>query len=128
MKINNNKIKSLFLLSLVGSGLTKEEKSNNQTGIADNGVSLNSLPQLATNLTDTKIADESPERNVYAAGTPALFSVRSINGVVGNKCTGGFAVVNTNSSECGYGNDYGGFLTSFFCFPSQPGTGMPVTS
>jgi len=46
MKINSNKIKSLFLLSLVGSNLAKEEKTDNQSELT-----LNSLPQITTNFT-----------------------------------------------------------------------------
>ena len=46
MKINSNKIKSLFLLSLVGSNLAKEEKMDNQSELT-----LNSLPQITTNFT-----------------------------------------------------------------------------
>ena len=40
INLNNNKIKSLFLLSLVGSGLGKEEKTNNQTEIASKEINL----------------------------------------------------------------------------------------
>lgn len=47
MKINNKQIKSLVLLSLVGSGLGKEESSNNQSELT-----LNSLPQIGTNFTN----------------------------------------------------------------------------
>ena len=46
MKINSNKLKSLFLLSLVGSNLAKEEKTDNQSELT-----LNSLPQIGTNFT-----------------------------------------------------------------------------
>jgi hypothetical protein len=119
MKINNNKIKPLFLLSLVGSNLAKEEKTTNQSKIVyPDGKNLNSLPQLATNLTDTKITNESPYQNVLVAGYPILVSINGLNGtLLSNKCTGSFVIVNTNSSECNNGNDYGGFLTSFFCPP-----------
>jgi len=46
MKINSNKLKSIFLLSLVGSNLAKEESSKNQSELT-----LNSLPQITTNFT-----------------------------------------------------------------------------
>lgn len=118
MKINNNKIKSLFLLSLVGSGLGKEEKANNQTEI----LNANQFPTVATNFTDAKITDKGSEQNVLVAGASALFGANTTNGIVRNKCTGGFVVVNANSNTCSSGNDYGGFLTSIFCFPSEPGS------
>ena len=61
MKINSKTIKSLFLLSLVGSASAKEEKSTNQTEIAySNVIGLNLLPQMGANLTRTEITQESP--------------------------------------------------------------------
>jgi len=114
INLNNKKIKSLFLLSLVGSSSAKE---NNQTGISSNEINLNSL-----NLTDAKVADESSVQNVLVAGSPILITANSYpdNIIYQSKCSSSFLIVNTNSSDyCADGNDYGGFLTAYvFCYPS----------
>lgn len=112
MKINSKTIKSLFLLSLVGSASAKEENSKNQSEI-----NLNLLPQMMLNLTEEGNTDKGPVQNLLAAGSPILVGINGPNGTVWNKCTGSFVIINTNSSECKDGNDYGGFLTSFFCPP-----------
>jgi len=112
MKINSKTIKSLFLLSLVGSASAKEENSKNQSEI-----NLNLLPQMMLNLTEEGNTDKGPVQNLLAAGSSILVGINGPNGTVWNKCTGSFVIINTNSSECKDGNDYGGFLTSFFCPP-----------
>ncbi|CAG8449701.1 11237_t:CDS:2 [Racocetra fulgida] len=73
MKINSKKIKSLFLLSLVGSASGKEEKPNNQTEISypvemnpkEMFKSINYSWEFAAN--DEKIADKVPGQNLLAA-------------------------------------------------------------
>jgi hypothetical protein len=118
MKINH-KIKSLFLLSLVGSTSAKEENSKNQSEI-----NLNSLPQLSANLTEGE--GNSSQALLFFAGYPISLGVETYDGS-GKKwrkySTAGFVVVNTNSSKCSplneFGNDYGGFLTSSFGWPPQ---------
>lgn len=58
------KLKSLFLLSLVGSGLGKDKKADNQTEI-----NLNSLPQMGANF--TKREDNSNQTLLFA-GYPII--------------------------------------------------------
>jgi hypothetical protein len=95
MKINNKQIKSLFLMSLLGSGLGKEEKSTNQTEVAHpNGINLNSLPQMASNLTVGK--NESDPTLIFA-GMPIFFK-SSLSGVQ-LQGTSGFPVVPIGSNE-----------------------------
>ena len=121
MKINNKQIKSLFLMSLVGSGVGQEENSNNQTEITyPNETNLNSLPKLATNLT---AGENDSDPTLIFAGYPISFGTYPVT--TGGphytaQCTAGFMVVNThsNSTPCYAGNDNDGFLTSTFCFPS----------
>jgi len=114
MKINNNKIKSLFLLSLAGSVLAKEEKANNQTEITySDGVRLNSLPQLATNL--TKREDNSDPTLVFG-GYPINF-VTSVTQDRYN-CSFGFAVTYSEAndpSSCLLLDANPGLITSAFC-------------
>lgn len=117
MKINNNKIKSLFLLGLVGSGVGQQTTNNQTEALVPGKTIYPVLPQLTTNFTSSKIIQESPEQNMLLAGYPTLLGINGLNGAVWNKCTGSFVIVNSNSTECKDGNDYGGFLTSFFCFP-----------
>jgi hypothetical protein len=122
MKINNHKVKSLTLLSLIGS--TSAKKGNQSE------INLNSLPQMGTNLTSAKITKrDEVYQKVYVAGTPALFGINTTkNEVFRNKCTGGFAIVKNNDT-CLPDNDYGGFVTSVFCFPPHTlSSRLPVTS
>lgn len=82
MKINNKKIKSLFLLSLVGSGVG-QQVSENQTEMAySNEISFNSLPQMGTNFTSAKITQESPVQNLLAAGSSILVGINGPNGTL----------------------------------------------
>jgi hypothetical protein len=120
MKINNQNVISLALLSLIGS--TSAKKGNQSE------INLNSLPQMGTNLTSAKITKrDEVYRKVYVAGNPALFGLNTDNGVVRNRCTGGFVIVKNNDT-CLH-NDYGGFVTSVFCFPPQSSySRLPVTS
>ena len=108
MKVNSNKIKSLILLSLVGSSTTNEQKSTNQSKLT-----LNSLPQIGTNFTSSKITQRDSGQNVYVAGVPVLFTFKRNDGSLlpSKKCTSGFSVVKTGGCS-----DYNfGFLTSTFC-------------
>ena len=117
ININNKKIKSLFLLSLVGSSVGQQASENQTEALVPSATSYPVLPQLSTNFTSAEIIQKGPEQNVLIAGYPILVGINGINGTVWNKCTGSFVIVNTNSSQCQNGNDYGGFLTSFFCLP-----------
>jgi len=118
MKINSNKIKSLVLLSLVGSNLAKEEKTDNQSELT-----LNSLPQIGANL--TKRQDNSDPILIFG-GYP--ISITEQGGGCGNDiclddCTAGFAIVfpdENASSSCSLGGGGStGFITSVNCCPSQ---------
>lgn len=60
MKINNNKIKSLFLLSLVGSGLGKND-SQNKVFLQFNGINLSAM--LSQALINNKIGAMSDDNN-----------------------------------------------------------------
>jgi hypothetical protein len=103
MKINNNKIKSLFLLSLVGSGLAKEESSKNQTAILND----NQIPQMAADLTERQ---NNPDKTLFFGGMPIAFGDQL-------GCGSGFVVVpneENNPSSCMWGNSVG-FLTSAQC-------------
>ena len=121
MKINNNKIKSLFLLSLVGSSLAKEEKPDNQTEIThSNEISFNSLPEMGTNFTHGKVTKrDNPKQNVLMAGSRIAIAEKWTDETTWINCTGSFVIVNSNTTDdgCNYGNDYGGFLTTLFCHP-----------
>jgi hypothetical protein len=111
MKINNNKIKSLILLSLLGSGSAKEENSTNQSEIASNGINLNSLPQMATNLTKR---EDNPDQILVYAGLPIFFKA-SASGEDQEQCVANFALVDTRENdECMWpGGEI--FLTSAQC-------------
>ena len=113
------------MLSLVSSG-TGQQTSNSQSEITyPSKISFNSLPQMTANLTEERNAGKGPVQNLLAAGSPILVGSSGPNGVVWNKCTGNFMIVNSNSTECKNGNDYGGFLTSFFCLPPVLSTTPP---
>ncbi|CAG8632015.1 15_t:CDS:2 [Paraglomus brasilianum] len=90
MKLNNEKIKSIFLLSLVGSG-TGQQSADNQTEVLINsGTNHLALPQLVTNFTHTKMAQEGDsEQNVYVAGASVLFTFKRKDGSLlpSKKCT-----------------------------------------
>ena len=103
MKINSNKLKSLILLSLVGSASTNEEKSTNQTELT-----LNSLPQITTNF--TKRGNETDPTFVFA-GYPLFL------GHGGASCSGSFAIVWPDEKAargCSWG-ELSGFITSANC-------------
>src|SRR6185312_6063011 len=111
MKINSNKIKSLIFLSLVGSGLGKDEKSNNQSGILND----NQFPEIVANLTNSRRVQEGSVQYVYIAGAPIMTSFKSNDGspLPSKKCTGGFAIIKTGEiGKCEYNF---GFLTSVLC-------------
>src|SRR6185295_19882346 len=96
MKINNNKIKSLFLLSLVGSGLGNQE-SQSQSEIPH----LNSLPRMATNLTERQ---SNSNQTLVFAGYPISLSVplENNNGfkrLYTKQGTAGFMIVNEDKSS-----------------------------
>jgi hypothetical protein len=117
MKINSNKLKSIFLLSLVGSNLAKEEEVSNQSELT-----LNSLPQIGTNFTKRQ---DNPDPILVFGGYPMSVGVNTKQQdgtikIIKGYCTAGFSLINTNSSVCKdcFTNDYGGFITSGFCFPS----------
>jgi hypothetical protein len=115
MKINN-KIKSLFSLSLVGSSLGKE---NNQTGI---NLNNNQFPEMAVNLTKRQ---NNPDPTLIFAGYPIL--VTEDHG--GKKsCTASFAVLYTDSPDCEFGDDNGGFITSSLCSPVTDSLGNRVST
>jgi len=128
INLNNNKLKSLILLSLVSSASTNEGNPNNQTGIDLNN---NQLPEVAANFTKRQAIAGDPNKTLVFAGYPVALSDNvNINGVSKRfikYCTAGFMIVNNNSSNCvkdihfESGNDYGGFLTSTFCWPTTPG-------
>jgi len=59
MKVINKKDKLLFLLSLAGSSLGKEEKFSNQTGVLDN----NQFPKATTNFTTR--SEDNPDPKVF---------------------------------------------------------------
>ena len=82
MKINNNKIKSLFLLSLVGLGLGKEEQQNQTEALVPGKTIYPVLPQLTTNFTSAEIIQESPVQNMLIAGYPILVGISGLNGTV----------------------------------------------
>lgn len=82
MKINNNKIKSLFLLSLVGSGVGQQTTNNQTEALVPSEISYPILPQSTTNFTSSKITQEGPEQNVYDAGYPTLLGINGLNGAV----------------------------------------------
>jgi hypothetical protein len=104
MKINSKKIKSLFLLGLVGSGATRQA-SNNQTGVLND----NQLSEMATNLTKR---EDTPDPRVLFAGYPIIVENTK-------KCTAAFI---------GDKQGIDGFITSAQCcarnncnlFPNQP--------
>jgi hypothetical protein len=107
ININNRKIKSLVLLSLVGSGLGKEENSKNQTQI-----NLNSLPQLATNLTKR---EDSPDQTLFYAGYPIDFGPPVDYWKA--TCSSGFAIVPSDVNDpgiCAWGSSVG-LITSATC-------------
>jgi hypothetical protein len=106
MKINNNKIKSLFLLSLVGSGAGKDKNLTNQSEIAyPNGINLNSLPKLVSNLTDKKFTDEDdPNQFDFLAGYPISIENQK-------NCTASYAFVVSDCQDAGKN----GFITSSRC-------------
>jgi len=79
MKINSNKLKSLILLSLVGSASTNEQKPTNQSELT-----LNSLPQMGANF--TKRENETDPTFVFG-GYPLFI------GGGGPSCSAGFAIV-----------------------------------
>jgi len=107
MKINSNKIKSLVLLSLVGSNLAKEEKTDNQTELT-----LNSLPQITTNF--TKRGNETDPTLVFA-GMSIFFEQGLRPGYNQTSCMNGFPLVPTGSNEdCVLGSGPA-FLTSARC-------------
>jgi hypothetical protein len=112
MKINNKKIKSLILLSLVGSGLGKE---NNHTEIAHpKGINLNLLPQIAVNLTKR---EDNPDELLIFAGYPIVL-MDDRNRENTKNCTLGFAVLYNDSPDCDFGDSFpSGFLTSSLCSP-----------
>src|SRR6185312_2628844 len=122
MKINNNKIKSLFLLSLVGSGLAKEEKSNNQSEITSNEINLNSLPQMGVNLT---AGGNETEPTLVFAGMPIFFrgnSATNLN-IDQRRCVSSFTLVLPEVGDCQWQGFNGnlknnGFLTSARCCQS----------
>ncbi|CAI2192939.1 12679_t:CDS:1 [Funneliformis geosporum] len=107
MKINNNKIKSLFLLSLVGSGLAKEENAKNQTEILSDGINLNSLPQMATNLTKR---ENDPDKTLIFAGYPISLGVGTVGGNFNRYCTASFIIENSDSHQA---------VISTFCMPDE---------
>jgi len=118
MKINSNKLKSLFLLSLLGSG-TGQQSTDNQTEVlVDSGTNHPVLPQLVTNFTYIKMAQEDdPKQDMYIAGTPILSTFKRKDGSLlpSKKCTSGFSIVKTGGCS-----DYNfGFLTSIFCIFSD---------
>lgn len=116
MEINNNKIKSLFLLSLVGSGSATE---TNQTGI---NLNNNQFPEMAVNLTKR---EDNPDPTLIFAGYPVLVT-EDHGGKKG--CTASFAVSYTNSPDCEFGDDDGGFITSSLCSPVTDSLGNRVST
>jgi hypothetical protein len=101
MRINSNKLKSLILLSLVGSNLAKEEKTDNQSELT-----LNSLPQIGTNF--TKRENETDPTYLFA-GMPIYLGSFGGNYQI---CLNGFPVV-LSGSKCLLNGP--GFLTSVQC-------------
>ncbi|CAI2197967.1 129_t:CDS:2, partial [Funneliformis geosporum] len=108
-----------------GSGLAKEENSKNQTEIFSDGINLNSLPQMATNLTKR---EDNPEPTLVFAGYPISLSVplqddKGVNRIYTKQSTAGFMIVNedkSSSSYCTAGrND--GFVSSVSCLPYEYG-------
>src|SRR6185436_5323905 len=109
MKINSNKLKSLILLSLVGSASTNEEKPTNQSELT-----LNSLPEIGTNL--TKQGDDSDPTFVFG-GYPVLM-MDDLNRENIKNCTISFFTLYRNSSDCDYGDSFPiGIITSSLCSP-----------
>jgi hypothetical protein len=99
-KINNNKIKSLILLSLVGLGLAKEENSNNQTEI--------SYP--SANLTES-----GNDKTLVFGGMPIFLRDPTAGDQL--KCGSGFVVITSGDNDrdkCNWGGG-AGFLTSARC-------------
>src|SRR6185503_20472846 len=82
MKINSNKIKSLILLSLVGSASTNEQKPTNQSELT-----LNSLPQIGANFTKRE-----DDKNSILSGSKLSVKTEKVN----VDFTAGFAVYKTN--------------------------------
>ena len=113
MKINSNKLKSLILLSLVGSASTNEEKPTNQSELT-----LNSLPEIGTNL--TKQGDDSDPTFVFG-GYPVLM-MDDLNRENIKNCTISFFTLYRNSSDCDYGDSFPiGIITSSLCSPVAGG-------
>ena len=114
MKINNNKLKSLILLSLVGSASTNEEKPTSQSELT-----LNSLPQMGVNF--TKRGNETDPIFYVFAGYP-IFIEDDSGANLGN-CTLGFAVniVSNNNDMGGWCKGTGdAFITSVRCCQKHP--------
>ena len=106
MKINNQKVKSLVLLSLIGS--TSAKKGNQSE------ITLNSLPQMETNL--TKRGNDSSQTLIYAGMPISLMSYsldKPVDENAGN-CTLGFAINGVALSDwcSAVGNS---FITSARC-------------
>jgi len=104
MKINSNKLKSIFLLSLVGSNLAKEESSKNQSELT-----LNSLPQIGANF--TKRENETDPTLIFG-GYPIAFENQK-------NCFASFALIEAkynDDCEWGRGNV---FLTSSRCCTTE---------
>ena|SRR6185436_3737269 len=107
MKINNNKIKSLFLLSLLNSVSAKDEKTNNQTGILNN----NQLPEIATNFTERQ---NNPDQIMIFGGHSIV--IRNYNNDVVGDCTVGLAVVLKGPTEnCDLVGEGSNLITSARC-------------
>jgi len=123
MKINNKQIKSLFLLSLLGSSLGQEEKSTNQTEIAhSNGLSFNSLPEMGTNF--TKRGNETDPIRVFA-GMPMFLRGNSASNqnIDQRRCVSSFALVLPEAGNCQWQGfkdslNNSGFITSARCCQS----------
>ena len=119
MKINNHKVKSLVLLSLLNSVLGKEEKSTNQTEISSSiGMDFpmlenqNQSSNLVANFGEKNIAkrDSSPPKIYYPAGYPISIVDTSVPNWDKNNvknCTTSFAVRRLPDTD--------GFITSSLC-------------
>jgi len=119
MKINLNNIKSLFFLSLVGSGWGKKEKSTSKsktlTTAYPSAISFDSLPQIGTNASEEA---SSADPTLVLGGYPILM-MDDLNRENIKNCTISFFTLYTNSSDdCEYGGGVPiGILTSSLCSP-----------
>jgi len=123
INLNNNKIKSLFFLSLVGAGLGKKEKSTNKSKISKTTYpsaisfdSLSNLPKIVANVSE---GGNSTDQTLIFGGYPILM-MHELDRETAKNCTISFFTLYTDSPGCG-DNFPIGILTSSLCSPVADG-------